>query len=91
LDAGLCAFLHRQPLDSVIRKYGVSLHDLTKWRDKVLSSAKESLLKTNEIDEAIEVEKKTLLFQDRRNYHGQQASCREISVEKSGNWRVLCL
>jgi len=36
------------------------------------------LLKTNEIEEAIEVEKKALLFQDRRNYHGQRASCREI-------------
>jgi transposase len=59
LDAVMCV-LRGQSLDAVTRKYGVSLHDLTKWRDKVLSGA-ESALKTKESDETTDAEKKALL------------------------------
>lgn len=59
LDAVMCV-LRGQSLDAVSRKYGVSLHDLTKWRDKVLSGA-ESALKTRETDETADAEKKSLL------------------------------
>jgi len=59
LDAVLC-ILRGQSLDSVSRKYGVSLHELTKWRNKVLSSA-ESALKSKESDESTDAEKKALL------------------------------
>jgi|GEM_PF-577337 transposase-like protein len=59
LDAVMCV-LRGQSLDAVTRKYSVSLHDLTKWRDKVLSGA-ESALKTKESDETTDAEKKALL------------------------------
>jgi len=59
MDAVMCV-LRGQSLDAVSRKYGVSLHDLTKWRDKVLSGA-ESALKTKESDETTDAEKKALL------------------------------
>jgi transposase len=59
LDAVMC-ILRGQSLDSVSRKYGVSLHELTKWRNKVLSSA-ESALKSKESDESTDAEKKALL------------------------------
>jgi len=59
LDAVMCV-LRGQSLDAVSRKYGVSLHDLTLWRNKVLSGA-ESALKTKDIDETQDAEKKTLL------------------------------
>ena len=59
LDAVMCV-LRGQSLDAVSRKYGVSLHELTKWRDKVLSGA-ETALKTKESDESTDAEKKALL------------------------------
>ena len=59
LDAVMCV-LRGQPLDTISRKYGVSLHDLTTWRNKVLSGA-ESALKTKDTDEPQDAEKKTLL------------------------------
>jgi transposase len=59
LDAVMCV-LRGQSLDAVSRKYGVSLHDLTSWRNKVLSGA-ESALKTKDTDETQDAEKKTLL------------------------------
>ena len=59
LDAVMCN-LRGQSLDAVSRKYGVSLHELTAWRDKVLSGA-ESALKTKDSDETQDVEKKALL------------------------------
>jgi transposase-like protein len=52
--------LRGQSLDAVSRKYGVSLHELSSWRDKVLSGA-ESALKTKEATEPQDTEKKTLL------------------------------
>jgi transposase-like protein len=59
LDAVMCV-LRGQSVDAVSRKYGVSLHDLTSWRNKVLSGA-ESALKTKEADETQDAEKKALL------------------------------
>jgi len=59
LDAVMCV-LRGQSLDAVSRKYGVSLRDLTLWRNKVLSGA-ESALKTKDIDETQDAEKKMLL------------------------------
>jgi transposase-like protein len=59
LEAVMCV-LRGQSLDAVSRKYGVSLHELSSWRDKVLSGA-ESALKTKEATEPQDTEKKTLL------------------------------
>ena len=59
LDAVMCV-LRGQSLDAVSRKYGVSLHELTSWRNKVLSSA-EFALKTKETTETSDPEKKALL------------------------------
>ncbi len=59
LDAVMCV-LRGQSLDAVSRKYGVSLHDLTSWRNKVLSGA-ESALKTKDAEESQDTEKKSLL------------------------------
>ena len=59
LDAVMCV-LRGQSLDSVSRKYGVGLSQLTKWRDRVLSGA-ESALKTKDVDDSQDAEKKALL------------------------------
>jgi len=59
LDAVMCV-LRGQSLDAVSRKYGVSLHDLTEWRNKVLSGA-ESALRTKDSDEPSDGEKRALL------------------------------
>jgi len=59
LEAVMCV-LRGQSLDTVSRKYGVSLHELSSWRDKVLSGA-ESALKTKETNEPQDTEKKALL------------------------------
>ena len=59
LEAVMCV-LRGQSLDAVSRKYGISLHDLTSWRNKVLAGA-ESSLKTKEADETPDSEKKSLL------------------------------
>jgi len=59
LDAVMCV-LRGQSLDAVSRKYGVSLHDLTSWRNKVLSGA-ESALKTKDVEESQDAGKKPLL------------------------------
>ena len=59
LDAVMCV-LRGQSVDAVSRKYGVSLHDLTSWRNKVLSGA-ESALKTKDVEESQDAGKKSLL------------------------------
>lgn len=59
LEAVLCV-VKGQSLDSVSRKYGVSLHDLSDWHKKFLAGA-EDLLKTKEPDTTADAEKKGLL------------------------------
>ncbi len=59
LDAVMC-LLRGQSLDAVSRKYGVSLHELSGWRNKVLAGA-ESALKARVVDETQDAEKKALL------------------------------
>jgi len=59
LEAVMCV-LRGQSLDAVSRKYGIGLHDLTSWRDRVLAGA-ESALKTKETDDTQDAEKKALL------------------------------
>jgi transposase len=59
LDAVMCV-LRGQSLDTVSRKFGVSLHELTAWRNKVLAGA-ELALKAKESDETPDAEKKALL------------------------------
>ena len=59
LEAVLCV-VKGQSLDSVSRKYGVSLHDLSDWHKKFLSGA-EDLLKAKESDDTAEAEKKGFL------------------------------
>lgn len=59
LEAVMC-ILRGQSLDSVSRKYGISLHDLGQWRDKVLAGA-ESALKTKDVDDETDAEKRSLL------------------------------
>lgn len=59
LDA-VMSVLRGQSLDAVSRRYGVSLHELTSWRNKVLAGA-ESSLKSKETVETSDPEKKALL------------------------------
>jgi transposase-like protein len=59
LEAVLCV-VKGQSLDSVSRKYGVSLHDLSDWHKKFLAGA-EDLLKAKEPDGTAEAEKKGFL------------------------------
>ena len=58
LEAVLCV-VKGQSLDSVSRKYGVSLHDLSDWHKKFLAGAEE-LFKTKEPDSTADAEKKGL-------------------------------
>ena len=59
LEAVLCV-VQGQSLDSVSRKYGVSLHDLSDWHKKFLAGA-EDLLKSKKLDSTAEAEKKVFL------------------------------
>ncbi len=58
LEAVLCV-VKGQSLDSVSRKYGISLHDLSDWHKKFLVGAEE-LFKTKEPDSSTDAEKKEL-------------------------------
>jgi hypothetical protein len=75
LDAVMCV-LRGQSLDAVTRKYGVSLHDLSAWRDKVLSSA-ETALKTKLSVESTDAEKRVLLLKI-----GEITMANELLAEK---------
>jgi transposase-like protein len=59
LDA-VMSVLRGQSLDAVSRRFGVSLHELTSWRNKVLAGA-ELALKARVSDEMPDAEKKALL------------------------------
>ena len=60
LEAVMC-LLRGQSLDAVSRKYGVSLHELSSWRDKVLNGAEQALKTVSSSDSAHDNEKKLLL------------------------------
>jgi transposase-like protein len=59
VEAVLCV-LRGQSLESVSRKYAVGLHELSQWRDKVLTGA-ENALKTSVPDDSDDTEKRALL------------------------------